>query len=131
MSVFTVYVSQQLIPYSSSVTNSPAKTPPHSSSSSSAATAGAKGSSTTIISRHSKVCLIDLAGSERASLTGASGDRLIEANNINKSLSTLGDVIKALSSPDKGHLLLPCLYSDLTLLCLFSPPITAFLPYPR
>ena len=45
-----------------------------------------------------QVCLIDLAGSERASLTGASGERLVEANNINKSLSTLGDVIKALSS---------------------------------
>ena len=62
-SVFTVYVSQQLIPYNSSITNSPAKAPPSSSSSSSnsssAAVAGAKGSSTTIISRHSKVRLID------------------------------------------------------------------------
>lgn len=44
--------------------------------------------------RASKVCLVDLAGSERASLTGVTGDRLVEANNINKSLSSLGDVIK-------------------------------------
>ncbi len=50
--------------------------------------------------RHSKITLVDLAGSERVSMTGATGERLVEANNINKSLSTLSDVIKALS--DKG-----------------------------
>ena len=50
------------------------------------------------ITRKSKVCLVDLAGSERASATGVTGDRLTEANNINKSLSTLGDVIQALSN---------------------------------
>lgn len=43
-------------------------------------------------SRTSKICLVDLAGSERANATGAKGDRLREAANINKSLSTLGDV---------------------------------------
>eukprot|EP00903_Cladosiphon_okamuranus_P016951 g15626.t1 len=48
-------------------------------------------------SRASKICLVDLAGSERANATGAKGDRLREAANINKSLSTLGDVIKALA----------------------------------
>lgn len=42
--------------------------------------------------RTSKICLVDLAGSERANSTGAKGDRLREASNINKSLSTLGDV---------------------------------------
>ncbi|CAM9519566.1 unnamed protein product, partial [Chrysoparadoxa australica] len=47
--------------------------------------------------RVSKIALIDLAGSERANTTGASGERLREASNINKSLSTLGDVIKALA----------------------------------
>lgn len=51
-----------------------------------------------IIRRESRINLVDLAGSERASLTGVSGERLTEANNINKSLSTLGDVIKALST---------------------------------
>ncbi|CAM9481670.1 unnamed protein product, partial [Discosporangium mesarthrocarpum] len=47
--------------------------------------------------RMSKICLVDLAGSERANSTCAKGDRLREASNINKSLSTLGDVIKALA----------------------------------
>jgi chromosome segregation ATPase len=50
--------------------------------------------------RMSKITLVDLAGSERVSLTGATGERLVEANNINRSLSTLSDVIKSLS--DKG-----------------------------
>ena len=41
--------------------------------------------------------LVDLAGSERLSRTGATGDRLKEAQSINKSLSALGDVIAALA----------------------------------
>lgn len=45
-----------------------------------------------------KLHLIDLAGSERLSRTGAQGDRLKEAQNINKSLSALGDVIQALQN---------------------------------
>lgn len=44
-----------------------------------------------------KLSLVDLAGSERADKTGASAERLKEAQNINKSLSALGDVIAALS----------------------------------
>jgi kinesin family protein 1 len=35
---------------------------------------------------------VDLAGSERANSTGASGTRLKEGANINKSLTTLGKV---------------------------------------
>lgn len=50
---------------------------------------------------NSKMNLIDLAGSERVSKTDASGDRLKEAQNINKSLSALGDVINALSNKSK------------------------------
>ncbi len=42
--------------------------------------------------------LVDLAGSERLKTTGASGQRLREAQHINKSLSSLGDVISALGS---------------------------------
>ena len=45
----------------------------------------------------SKLSLVDLAGSERAESTGATGDRLKEGANINKSLSTLGKVIHALA----------------------------------
>ena len=45
--------------------------------------------------------LVDLAGSERANSTGASGARLREGSNINKSLTTLGRVIAALADDGK------------------------------
>ncbi|KAJ1987073.1 Kinesin-like protein kif15 [Coemansia spiralis] len=46
--------------------------------------------------RESKFSLVDLAGSERQKLANTSGVRLKEAANINKSLSTLGNVINSL-----------------------------------
>ena len=45
----------------------------------------------------SKLNLVDIAGSERSSSTGATGVRLREGANINKSLTTLGLVISALA----------------------------------
>ncbi|KAJ8595053.1 kinesin-domain-containing protein [Rhizopogon salebrosus TDB-379] len=55
----------------------------------------------------SRISLVDLAGSERANSTGATGQRLKEGANINKSLTTLGKVISSLAlasqdGPKKG-----------------------------
>lgn len=46
--------------------------------------------------------LVDLAGSERLKQSGAEGDRMKETQNINKSLSCLGDVIAALGQGREG-----------------------------
>lgn len=48
--------------------------------------------------RTARIRLVDLAGSERAKATEATGARLREGSNINKSLTTLGRVIAALAS---------------------------------
>ena len=49
-----------------------------------------------------KISLVDLAGSERANSTGATGARLKEGAEINRSLSTLGRVISALADLSSG-----------------------------
>ena len=51
-----------------------------------------------------KLCLIDLAGSEKISKTGAAGQMLQEAKDINKSLSALGNVINALTDGKGAHI---------------------------
>ena len=50
----------------------------------------------------SRISLVDLAGSERANSTGATGARLKEGAEINRSLSTLGRVIAALADAASG-----------------------------
>lgn len=51
-----------------------------------------------------KLYLVDLAGSEKVSKTGAVGKRLEEAKTINKSLTTLGQVITCLTDGKSTHI---------------------------
>lgn len=53
--------------------------------------------------RTGKIYLVDLAGSERLSKTGVTGMGLTEAQNINKSLTTLGLVIFKLTDGKSTH----------------------------
>ncbi|KAF9438739.1 kinesin-like protein Klp8 [Entomortierella beljakovae] len=75
----------------------------------------------------SRICLVDLAGSERANSTGATGARLKEGANINKSLTTLGKVISALADASNPTvltwLLKDCLggNSKTTIIAALSP----------
>ena len=48
--------------------------------------------------------MVDLAGSEKISKTGATGTTLDEAKMINKSLTTLGMVINALTDKKSNHI---------------------------
>ncbi|KAM0793332.1 hypothetical protein ACM66B_000788 [Microbotryomycetes sp. NB124-2] len=64
--------------------------------------------------------IIDLAGSERASVTKNKGERLIEGANINRSLLALGNCINALCDPKRrGHV--P--YRDSKLTRLLKPSL--------
>jgi len=80
----------------------------------------------------SRLNLVDLAGSERLSKTNATGERLAEAQHINKSLSALGNCMSALATRQRHrkkhgagaaghvpfrdckltHILSPCLGGD-------------------
>lgn len=59
--------------------------------------------------------LVDLAGSENQKSAGTTGDRLKEGANINKSLSTLSQVIAALS---KKSVHIPCEYAGCSFFCV-------------
>lgn len=54
--------------------------------------------------KQSKLYFVDLAGSEKVGKTNVQGQQLEEAKNINKSLSSLGNVINALTSQKKEHI---------------------------
>ncbi len=71
----------------------------------------------------SKIYLVDLAGSERTKFSGAEGDRLAEANSINKSLSTLGLVLNGLLNKRK---FIP--YRDSKLTQILAPVFTKSSP---
>ncbi|CAF0890601.1 unnamed protein product [Rotaria sp. Silwood1] len=57
------------------------------------------------MTRQGKLTFVDLAGSEKVKVSHSKGKQLVETNNINKSLLTLGTCISALSDPTKlnGH----------------------------
>ncbi|KAF5443852.1 hypothetical protein F2P56_036377 [Juglans regia] len=89
-----------------------------------------KGNSTTLAA---SVNFIDLAGSERASQALSAGARLKEGCHINRSLLTLGTVIRKLSKGKHGHInyrdskltriLQPCLGGNArtAIICTLSP----------
>lgn len=59
---------------------------------------------TDLSAKSGKLTLVDLAGSEKVGKTGASGQLLDEAKQINKSLSALGNVINALTETKLQHI---------------------------
>jgi len=78
---------------------------------------GSSNSSSSSSSRNvtfSKLYLCDLAGSERMGKTGATGEQLEEAKNINLSLLALGDVISALADKQTKKVHVPYRNSKLT-----------------
>ncbi|KAK9466910.1 hypothetical protein V1512DRAFT_207490 [Lipomyces arxii] len=68
----------------------------------------------------SRISLVDLAGSERASATGATGSRLKEGAEINKSLTTLGRVIRSLADLALGKAVTVIPYRDSVLTWLLK-----------
>lgn len=68
----------------------------------------------TNLQTQSKLCMIDLAGSERAASTENRGQRMVEGANINRSLLALGNCINILSDSNKRGKFVPYRDSKLT-----------------
>lgn len=87
---------------------------------------------------HGRMVFVDLAGSERVSKTETTGQRLREAQHINKSLAAISDVLAALQAKDKHipfrnskltHLLQDSLGNDNhTLMLVHVSPTSADVP---
>jgi hypothetical protein len=72
------------------------------------------------VKRYGKISFVDLAGSERLKETKSQGEMVKETGNINKSLFTLGKVIKALSDKKTKVPYIPYRDSKLTMLLMDS-----------
>jgi centromeric protein E len=77
--------------------------------------------STTELAKVSMLNLVDLAGSESSSRAGTDGKQLVEGSKINKSLLTLGMVMRGLASAQKPQHILP--YRDSKLTKLLKPAL--------
>ncbi|CAD8071215.1 unnamed protein product [Paramecium sonneborni] len=73
-----------------------------------------------IVKRYGKFSFVDLAGSERLKESKSQGDMIKETGNINKSLFTLGKVIKSLSDKKNKLPYIPYRDSKLTMLLMDS-----------
>lgn len=72
------------------------------------------------VKKYGKLTFVDLAGSERLKETKSQGEMAKETANINKSLFTLGKVIKALSDRKVKTPYIPYRDSKLTMLLMDS-----------
>ncbi len=72
------------------------------------------------VKRYGKISFVDLAGSERLKESKSQGEMAKETANINKSLFTLGKVIKALSDKKTKVPYIPYRDSKLTMLLMDS-----------
>ncbi|KAM3136802.1 hypothetical protein pb186bvf_011061 [Paramecium bursaria] len=73
-----------------------------------------------VMKRYGKFSFVDLAGSERLKESKSQGDMVKETGNINKSLFTLGKVIKSLSDKKNKLPYIPYRDSKLTMLLMDS-----------
>ncbi|XP_069471448.1 kinesin-like protein KIF12 isoform X2 [Ambystoma mexicanum] len=70
--------------------------------------------SSCFLTKHGKLCFVDLAGSEKVKHTGSTGELMVEANSINRSLLALGHCISLLVESKKKPSHIPYRDSNLT-----------------
>ena len=72
------------------------------------------------VKKYGKIAFVDLAGSERLKESKSQGEMIKETGNINKSLFTLGKVIKGLTDKKSKAPYIPYRDSKLTMLLMDS-----------